>query len=65
MQPAKITERPVLDLIATVIARSQIVVTQHAGRRACLPAEYDDIDAAVLTWIAAEGRRIGRSFARI
>jgi len=26
-----------------------------------LPAGFDDVDIAVLDWIAAEGRRLGRS----
>ncbi|HEX3915268.1 MAG TPA: hypothetical protein VHW71_17355 [Steroidobacteraceae bacterium] len=70
MQPAKIADRPeldrsALDLIIAVIACSQIVVDKRAGQGASLPAGFDDIDVSVLNWIAAEGRRIGRSFARM
>jgi hypothetical protein len=43
--------------ITSVIARSGIVVST-AGER--LPAGYEQVDVAILHWIAAEGRRIGR-----
>jgi hypothetical protein len=45
-----------LETLAAVIARSQIVV---AGRTPCrrLPAGFDEVDVAILDWIAAEGRR--------
>jgi hypothetical protein len=65
MRQAKIADRPALDLIIAVIARSQIVAAAPAAQSASLPAGFDDIDAAMLNWIAAEGRRIGRSFARM
>lgn len=69
------TDRPVdLATLAAVIARSQIVsapilkpilamvllARPAASRR--LPEGYDGADIAVLEWIAAEGRRTGRSF---
>jgi len=48
---------PLATLIDT-IGRSPIVV----GRRAApLPAGFNDVDAAILAWIATEGRRIGRA----
>jgi hypothetical protein len=28
-----------------------------------LPAGYDDVDVAILDWIAAEGRRFGHGYA--
>lgn len=31
----------------------------------CLPAGFDMVDAAILEWIAAEGRRVGRSLVRM
>ncbi len=48
-----------LDTLAAVIARSQIVVTAPAPRRR-LPPGFDDVDIAVLDWIAAEGRHARR-----
>ena len=44
-----------LDTLSAVIARSQIVVARPSCRR--LPAGFDDVDIAILNWIAAEGRR--------
>ncbi len=48
-----------IEALAAMIARSPIVI---ASRAVQFPAGYDDVDVAVLEWIAAEGRRIGRSF---
>jgi hypothetical protein len=62
MQPANNADRAALDLILAVIARSQIVL---AARSVSLPAGFEDIDIAVLNWIAAEGHRIGRSFTQM
>jgi hypothetical protein len=45
-----------LETLAAVIARSQIVVTARTPRRR-LPEGFDDVDVAILNWIAAEGRR--------
>ncbi len=53
-----------LATIAAVIAHSQIVVPPPAVRRR-LPAGFDAVDVAILDWIAAEGRRAGRSFVRM
>lgn len=53
-----------LETLAMVIARSQIVVADLAPRQR-LPAGFDEVDAAVLDWIAAEGRRAGQSFVRM
>jgi hypothetical protein len=58
-----------LAAILALIAHSQLVLPQP--RRDCvatsrsLPAGFDDIDLAVLQWIAAEGRRLGRRFAYV
>jgi hypothetical protein len=52
--------RLVLDAITAVIAHSQIVVAEPVR---ALPAGFDDLDIAILEWIAAEGRSAGRSFA--
>ena len=48
-----------VETLIAVIARSQIVVARPPRRR--LPAGFDDVDIAILNWIAAEGRR-ARSF---
>jgi hypothetical protein len=47
---------------AAAIARSPI--TASAGRRGSgrLPDGYDEIDAAILVWIAAEARCAARTF---
>jgi hypothetical protein len=50
-------DRPSLATLAVVIARSQIVVEAAAIHRP-LPADFDDVDIAILDWIAAEGRDI-------
>jgi hypothetical protein len=50
--------------VAAVVAHSQIVVP----RPECtlrLPAGFDAVEVAILDWIAAEGRRAGRSFLRM
>ena len=52
--------------LAALIAHSPIVVRRPARlTTAHLPAGFDDVDVAVLEWIAAEGRRLGRSFVRM
>jgi len=58
-------DRPGLETLATVIAHSQIVVAQWQTqtRTFPLPAGFDQRDRAILDWIAAEGRRVGRGFA--
>ncbi len=60
-----------LDTLVAVIAHSQIVVETpaadcpRAANRPPLPAGFGDVDAAVLEWIAAEGRHFGRAIARL
>ena len=54
-----VTDRADAEMLAAVIARSQIIVAAPARR---LPAGYDEVDIAVLEWIASEGRRMGRAF---
>ena len=51
--------------LAAVIAHSQIVIPADDGSAQRLPAGFDDVDFAVLEWIAEEGRRLGRNFARM
>jgi hypothetical protein len=50
-----------VETLAAVIAHSQIVVPQPRGPAPLLPAGFDDVDIAVLDWIAAEARRFRRS----
>jgi hypothetical protein len=61
-------QRPDVETLAAVIARSEIVVArvvaQWAVRRR-LPAGFEEVDIAVLDWIAREGRRVGRSLVRM
>ena len=45
---------------AAVIAHSQIVLAQPHSPMPALPAGFEDLDIAVLDWIAVEGRRLGR-----
>jgi hypothetical protein len=52
-------------MISAVIAHSQIVVAASTRSVPCLPAGFDDVDLAVLDWIAAEGRRLGRGLLAI
>lgn len=65
------TEFSDLATIAAVIAHSQIVVPALAvhhrpfAERPPLPAGFDEVDVAVLEWIALEGRRVGRVIARV
>lgn len=58
-----------LGTLAAVIAHSQIVIALAADCPAfCeqrpLPDGFGDVDIAVLEWIAAEGRRVGRELPR-
>jgi hypothetical protein len=62
MQAVMNQDRADLETLAAVIALSQIVVTREI---ASLPAGFDDVDIAILDWIAAEGRRAGRGFVRM
>jgi hypothetical protein len=66
---ATLQARPDIETLASAIARSPIVVAQAAVRR-CLPHDlqdmgFEDIDVAILEWIAEEGRRVGGSLIRI
>ena len=57
-----------LDRIVAVIGRSPIVVSHvcsSAARLAALPDHFDKVDLAILDWLAAEGRRIGRHVVRM
>jgi hypothetical protein len=60
-------QRPDLETLAAVIARSPIVVARVLARLLPvrrLPAGFEDVDVAILDWIAAEGRRASRGLVR-
>jgi hypothetical protein len=50
--------------LAAVIAHSQIVVAKLEPAWH-LPAGFGAVEIAILDWIAAEGRRASRAFARM
>ncbi len=52
-----------LETLAAVIARSQIVVERAPRRR--LPPGFDEVDVAILDWIAAEARRASHGLVRM
>jgi hypothetical protein len=62
---ASIADATDLATLVAAIARSPIVVARAAAPAPSLPVGYDGVDVAILDWIAAEGRRIGRGFARM
>jgi hypothetical protein len=51
-----------LQAILAMIGRSPIALARPA---ADLPDGFTERDVAVLDWIAAEGRRIGRGYTRL
>ena len=57
-------DRPEVATLMAVIAHSQIVVVVAETAKP-LPAGYDDVDIAILEWIAAEGRRAGQALVRM
>jgi len=44
-------------MLRAVIAHSEIVVACLAAVAPRLPADFDDVDIAILEWIEAEARR--------
>jgi len=58
-----VTYYPDVATLAATIAHSEIVVPQRSRYLECFPVGYEEIDVAVLDWIAAEGRRVGRGIA--
>ncbi len=52
-------DQPTLETLVETIERSPIVVARRAPR---LPAGFDDVDLAILNWIAAEARLSNRIF---
>jgi hypothetical protein len=53
------TARPDVETLAAVIAHSQIVVAAPTRR---FLAGLDEVDIAILDWIVAESRHLGRSY---
>jgi hypothetical protein len=49
--------------LADVIAQSQIACTWSTAVAQSLPDGFDEVDIAILEWIAAEGRRARASVA--
>jgi hypothetical protein len=73
-------QRPDIETLAGAIAQSPIVVARawaqnhvqkcaqrssRSGLFESFPDGFDDADLAILRWIAEEGRRVGRTLARI
>ncbi len=54
-----------LETLVAMIAHSQIVVGQTAKPASHLPVGFDEVDISILDWIAAEGQRVGRGFAKM
>jgi len=67
MQPFDDQDHVELAALMAMIAHSQIVVARPVKPASLprLPAGFDEIDLAVLDWIAVEARRVGRSFLRM
>ncbi len=55
-------QRPDLETLAAVIARSPIIAAAHLCARHRLPAGFEPVDLAVLRWIAEEARRSNRRY---
>jgi hypothetical protein len=55
------SKRHTIASLSAVIAHSQDMVAQPHRPTQTLPAGFNCTDIAVLDWIAAEGRRQGRS----
>jgi hypothetical protein len=51
-----------VETIGAVIARSPIIVLPPVT---LLPPGFDEVDLAVLNWLASEGQRLRRDFARL
>jgi len=58
MKSARDQVCPDLSVLSAVIAHSQIVVVLPTMTAQHFPAGFDDVDIAILEWIAAEGRRL-------
>ena len=54
------SDRPDLETLIAVIARSPIFAAERAFAHAALPAGFEKVDVAILRWIAADSRRADR-----
>jgi hypothetical protein len=57
MSPNTMADSLDLQAITDMIACSPIVVVSPAPAAVCFPAGFDQVDIAVLHWIALESRR--------
>jgi len=62
MKLSIVQDRVTVEMLAAAIAHSQIVVAGPAKR---LPDGFDDVDVAILDWIAAVVLRLVLSFMRM
>jgi hypothetical protein len=60
-----VTYYPDIATLAAMISHSQIVVPEPPRYLDGFPGGYEEVDIAILDWIAAEGRRVGRGLALI
>ncbi len=58
MKPSRDQNGLAFEILATVVAHSQIAVARPAKPAPHFPAGSDEVDIAILDWIAAEGRRV-------
>ncbi len=66
MQVGMEQDRPDIATLSAVIAHSQIVVRIAVSEQLSrLPVEFDEVDLAILDWIADQGRRAGGRFVRM
>ena len=56
--PMLVTYYPDIATLAAMIAQSQIVAPEPPRYLEYFPVGYEEIDLAILDWIAAEGRRV-------
>jgi len=57
---AAVQQQVAVHALTAAIARSPIVLARSTAR---LPDHFDDVDAAILEWIAAEARNFRRRVA--
>ena len=64
MRKLSIAKQVELDvsMLSELIAHSQIIVSLLAPTAQRLPADFGEVDIAILEWIAAEGRRLARHY---
>ena len=65
MKPSRDQNGLAFEILATVVAHSQIAVARPAKPAPHFPAGFDEVDISILDWIAAEGRRVGSTLAGV